>query len=237
MITIAMSEYPGGAYRLQPQGQPARLRRLRRGRRADRGGASPPYSVVLLDEIEKAHRTCWSCSSRCSTRAAWRMAKAARSTSATPSSSSPRTPAPTWSCRRATNRGRCRPSNTSTNCSSPSSTACSSRRSSGRTAVIPYYPLKDENLRKIVRLKLNKIGKRIKANHGAAFEYDDAVVDAIAARCTESTPRAQHRQHPDRHHPPGGLWARAGADGGRRRDRRHPSGSASPPTAFAYEVA
>ncbi|MFN7183091.1 MAG: type VI secretion system ATPase TssH [Thermomonas haemolytica] len=55
----------------------------------------------------------------------------------------------------------------------------------GRTAVIPYYPLRDENLRKIVRLKLNKIGKRIKANHGATFEYDDAVVDAITARCTE----------------------------------------------------
>jgi type VI secretion system protein VasG len=55
----------------------------------------------------------------------------------------------------------------------------------GRTAVIPYYPLRDENLRKIVRLKLNKIGKRIKANHGASFEYDEAVVDAIAARCTE----------------------------------------------------
>ena len=55
----------------------------------------------------------------------------------------------------------------------------------GRTAVIPYYPLRDENMRKIVRLKLNKIGKRIKANHGAAFEYDESVVDAIAKRCTE----------------------------------------------------
>ncbi len=55
----------------------------------------------------------------------------------------------------------------------------------GRTAVIPYYPLRDENMRKIVRLKLNKIGKRIKANHGAALEYDEAVVDAIAKRCTE----------------------------------------------------
>lgn len=55
----------------------------------------------------------------------------------------------------------------------------------GRTAVVPYYPLRDENLRKIVRLKLDKIGRRIRANHGAAFEYDDAVVDAIAARCTE----------------------------------------------------
>jgi type VI secretion system protein VasG len=55
----------------------------------------------------------------------------------------------------------------------------------GRTTVIPYYPLSDDNLRKIVRLKLNKIGKRIHANHGASFEYEDGVVDAIAARCTE----------------------------------------------------
>ena len=55
----------------------------------------------------------------------------------------------------------------------------------GRTSVIPYYPLRDDNMRKIVRLKMNKIGKRIRANHGAGFEYDDAVVGAIADRCTE----------------------------------------------------
>ena len=55
----------------------------------------------------------------------------------------------------------------------------------GRTSVIPYYPLRDENMRKIVRLKLNKIAKRIKANHNAKLEYDDSVVDAIAQRCTE----------------------------------------------------
>ena len=55
----------------------------------------------------------------------------------------------------------------------------------GRTSVIPYYPLRDENMRKIVRLKLNKIAKRIKANHNARLEYGDAVVDAIARRCTE----------------------------------------------------
>lgn len=55
----------------------------------------------------------------------------------------------------------------------------------GRTTVIPYYPLRDDNMRKIVRLKLNKIGKRIRANHGAAFNYDDSVVDVIAQRCTE----------------------------------------------------
>ncbi len=55
----------------------------------------------------------------------------------------------------------------------------------GRTTVIPFYPLRDENMRKIVRLKLGKIAKRIQANHGARFDYDDALVDAVAARCTE----------------------------------------------------
>jgi type VI secretion system protein VasG len=55
----------------------------------------------------------------------------------------------------------------------------------GRTAVIPYYPLRDDDMRKIVRLKLNKIGKRIRTNHGAEFQYNDAVVDSIAKRCTE----------------------------------------------------
>ncbi len=55
----------------------------------------------------------------------------------------------------------------------------------GRTTVIPYYPLRDDNMRKIVRLKLGKISKRIKANHGAEFHYDDAVLHEIANRCTE----------------------------------------------------
>ena len=55
----------------------------------------------------------------------------------------------------------------------------------GRCTPVPFYPLRDENLKKIVRLKLNKIGKRVTMNHGASFGYDDALVDAIAARCTE----------------------------------------------------
>jgi type VI secretion system protein VasG len=55
----------------------------------------------------------------------------------------------------------------------------------GRTTVIPFYPLRDVNMKKIVRLKLNKIVKRILANHGARFAYDEKLVDTIAARCTE----------------------------------------------------
>lgn len=55
----------------------------------------------------------------------------------------------------------------------------------GRCTVIPYFPLRDEELRRIVRLKLDKIGRRIHANHGARFDYAPELVDAVAARCTE----------------------------------------------------
>ena len=55
----------------------------------------------------------------------------------------------------------------------------------GRCTLIPYFPLRDEELRRIVRLKLDKIARRILANHGARFEYSPALVDAVSARCTE----------------------------------------------------
>src|SRR3546814_11725885 len=50
-------------------------------------------------------------------------------------------------------------------------------------------------MRKIVRRKLDKIGRRIRANHGARFDYDDALVDAVAARCNEVDSGARHIDH------------------------------------------
>jgi type VI secretion system protein VasG len=55
----------------------------------------------------------------------------------------------------------------------------------GRIVTIPYYPLSDEMLGSIIRLQLDRIVKRIRANHGAEFVYTDEVVKLIAARCTE----------------------------------------------------
>jgi type VI secretion system protein VasG len=55
----------------------------------------------------------------------------------------------------------------------------------GRLVVIPYYPLSDEMLANIVRLQLSRIQKRIEANHRIRFEYDDSAVTQIIARCTE----------------------------------------------------
>jgi type VI secretion system protein VasG len=55
----------------------------------------------------------------------------------------------------------------------------------GRLVVIPYYPLSDVMLRSIIRLQLGRIQKRIGENQQIVFSYDDAVVEIIASRCTE----------------------------------------------------
>ncbi len=55
----------------------------------------------------------------------------------------------------------------------------------GRLVVIPYFPLTDQMLRSIIRLQLSRIQKRIGENQQIAFSYDEAVVELIASRCTE----------------------------------------------------
>jgi type VI secretion system protein VasG len=55
----------------------------------------------------------------------------------------------------------------------------------GRIVAIPYYPLSDAVLSQIIRLQFNRIVARIKQNHGVDLEYDDAVVKVVASRCTE----------------------------------------------------
>jgi type VI secretion system protein VasG len=56
----------------------------------------------------------------------------------------------------------------------------------GRLVVIPYYPLSDEMLGKIVKLQLNRIKKRVEARYKIPFEYTDDVVKLVVSRCTES---------------------------------------------------
>ncbi len=55
----------------------------------------------------------------------------------------------------------------------------------GRLVTIPYYPLSDEMIGAIVRLQLGRVANRVKDAHGVPFEYDDAVVKSIVSRCTE----------------------------------------------------
>ncbi len=55
----------------------------------------------------------------------------------------------------------------------------------GRMVTVPYYPISDDILRLIIRLQLGKIKNRIMDNHGAQFSYDDSVIETVAKRCTD----------------------------------------------------
>ncbi len=55
----------------------------------------------------------------------------------------------------------------------------------GRLKVVPYYPISDDVLVRIIELKLARIERRIAVNHKADFGYDQALVEGVLARCTE----------------------------------------------------
>jgi len=56
----------------------------------------------------------------------------------------------------------------------------------GRLVTIPYYPLSETMLGEIVKLQLGRIKKRIEARYRIPFEYGDDVVKLVVSRCTES---------------------------------------------------
>ncbi|HEX3378276.1 MAG TPA: type VI secretion system ATPase TssH, partial [Paraburkholderia sp.] len=56
----------------------------------------------------------------------------------------------------------------------------------GRLVPIPYFPLSGEMLARIVTLQLNRIRRRVEERYRVPFDYDDAVVRLVVGRCTES---------------------------------------------------
>ncbi|HEX6903546.1 MAG TPA: type VI secretion system ATPase TssH [Thermoanaerobaculia bacterium] len=65
----------------------------------------------------------------------------------------------------------------------------------GRLAVVPYYPLGEGEIREIVELKLARIRERIREGHHAELTYGEELVDAIAGRCTEVESGARNVDH------------------------------------------
>ncbi|CAD6549835.1 Protein ClpV1 [Paraburkholderia kirstenboschensis] len=65
----------------------------------------------------------------------------------------------------------------------------------GRMKVVPYYPISDDVLAEIIALKLERIRRRIESNHKAVFEWDESLVDAVLARCTEVDSGARNVDH------------------------------------------
>ncbi len=65
----------------------------------------------------------------------------------------------------------------------------------GRVKIIPYYPLGDDVMRKIIELKLGKVARRVKEHYNAPFTWTNELVSAVAARCTEVDTGARNVDH------------------------------------------
>ena len=62
----------------------------------------------------------------------------------------------------------------------------------GRVTLVPYLPLSDAVIRQIVELQLNRIRRRVYDSYRADFDYEPTLVEAIAARCTETSSGARN---------------------------------------------
>jgi len=65
----------------------------------------------------------------------------------------------------------------------------------GRMVIVPFYPISDKVMRQIIKLQLGRIASRLKENHGAAFSYDETLIEAIASRCKEVESGARNVDH------------------------------------------
>jgi type VI secretion system protein VasG len=54
-----------------------------------------------------------------------------------------------------------------------------------RLVVVPFYPISKEMLQTIIKLNLGRVEKRVQANHKVPFTYDESVPELIGKRCTE----------------------------------------------------
>lgn len=55
----------------------------------------------------------------------------------------------------------------------------------GRLAIVPYYPISDDMMRAIIKLQLSRVAQRVKEGHKIPFEYDQSVEDLVVSRVTE----------------------------------------------------
>ncbi len=65
----------------------------------------------------------------------------------------------------------------------------------GRMIVVPYFPIHGEALRSIIRLQLDKIVRRLRENHRVEMSYTESLMEQVAARCTESESGARNIDH------------------------------------------
>jgi type VI secretion system protein VasG len=65
----------------------------------------------------------------------------------------------------------------------------------GRLILVPYFPISDAVMRQIITLQLGRIGRRMRENHNVVFSYSDELVEHIAGRCHEVETGARNVDH------------------------------------------
>ncbi len=65
----------------------------------------------------------------------------------------------------------------------------------GRISIVPYFPLSDEALRNIIELKLKQVRRRVEDNYQAEFSYSPDLITTIASRCKEVESGARNIDH------------------------------------------
>jgi type VI secretion system protein VasG len=65
----------------------------------------------------------------------------------------------------------------------------------GRLVVVPYFPITPDMLRRIIDLQLSRIRQRIEDNHRAEFSYGEELIEAVRKRCTEAESGARAVDH------------------------------------------
>jgi len=65
----------------------------------------------------------------------------------------------------------------------------------GRLKVVPYFPISDRDMKLIVKLKLDRVAKRMQENRNVSFVYEEDLVESIGSRCTEVDSGARNIDH------------------------------------------
>jgi type VI secretion system protein VasG len=65
----------------------------------------------------------------------------------------------------------------------------------GRLILVPFYPISDAVMRQIIKLQLGRIARRMRENHNAVFSFGDELIDCIASRCREVETGARSVDH------------------------------------------
>ncbi len=62
----------------------------------------------------------------------------------------------------------------------------------GRVTLVPYFPLSSDIIRKIVGLQMERVRRRVRESYRAGFDWSPALIETIAARCTETSSGARN---------------------------------------------